>query len=29
MDYKDHSLQIGYIQTNLTALESSLRFFFA
>ena len=27
MDYKDHSLQIGYIQTNLTALESSLRFF--
>jgi hypothetical protein len=27
MDYKDHSLQIGYIHTNLTALESSLRFF--
>jgi hypothetical protein len=27
MDYKDHCLRIGYIHTNLAALESSLRFF--
>ena len=27
MDFKDHCLSIGYIHTNLAALESSLRFF--
>jgi hypothetical protein len=27
MDYKDHCLRIGYIHTNLAALESALRFF--
>jgi hypothetical protein len=27
MDYKDHCLRVGYIHMNLTALESSLRFF--
>jgi hypothetical protein len=27
MDVKEHSLHVGYIHTNLTALESSLRFF--
>jgi hypothetical protein len=27
MDYKDHCLRVGYIHTNLAALESSLRFF--
>jgi len=26
MDYKDHCLRIGYIHTNLAALESALRF---
>jgi hypothetical protein len=27
MDYKEHSLRVGYIHMNLAALESSLRFF--
>jgi hypothetical protein len=27
MNYEDHCLRIGYIHMNLTALESSLRFF--
>jgi hypothetical protein len=27
MDFKDHCLNIGYIHTNLVALETSLRFF--
>jgi hypothetical protein len=27
MDFKEHCLQVGYIHTNLAALESSLRFF--
>jgi len=27
MDYKDHCLRLGFIHMNLTALESSLRFF--
>jgi hypothetical protein len=27
MDYKDHSLRVGYIHTNLAALETSLRYF--
>jgi len=27
MDYNDHCQRIGYIHMNLTALESSLRFF--